>query len=151
MDNQIDQLKSEIHNTTEREPSKVRPQILKPSVSPAKKLPEATTPKVVSNDDSGTDSTQSSPSVIEDKGKRIGFRPWFCIDHLASYLSMLYKYLLENHPSIQMLCLFFSQTPNQTPLYPSLPQCLVAFLLHWTRYQREVKVPDLQEGRMTVQ
>lgn len=70
LDNQIDQLKSEIHNTTEREPSKVRPQILKPSVSPAKKLPEATTPKVVSNDDSGTDSTQSSPSVIEDKDSK---------------------------------------------------------------------------------
>lgn len=68
MDNQIDQLKTEIHHTTDREPAKVKPQILKPRVSPVKKSPEATSPKVISTDDSGTESTQSSPSVIEDKG-----------------------------------------------------------------------------------
>ena len=70
MDNQIDQLKSEIHNTTEREPAKVKPQILKPRVSPVKKSPvEVSSPQVINTDDSGTESTQSSPSVIEDKGK----------------------------------------------------------------------------------
>ncbi|XP_062614422.1 centrosome-associated protein 350-like [Saccostrea cucullata] len=70
LDNQIDQLKSEIHNTTDREPAKVKPQILKPRVSPVKKSPEVTSPKVVNTDDSSTESTHSSPSVVEDKDSK---------------------------------------------------------------------------------
>ena len=70
-DNQIVTLRTELQKEKEHEPlkSSVKPQIKQPKVSPTKtpKKQEVTSPKLA-EDLSGTDSAQSSPSIIEDKG-----------------------------------------------------------------------------------